>query len=169
MSGPLHVAAAVCAVLIGAWVLQRSKGTWLHVRAGRVYGASMLLVNVAALATSDQTGRLGAFHILAMVSLLTVGAGWGSMLFSRSRAVSDLARHAYFMTWSYIGLTAAGIAQLASLAWPQWEPWPVIVSSGLVISVGGGLAHRRLPDVLERQQNSMGSGGRRAPDEALCG
>ena len=147
MSGELHVVAAVCAVVTGALVLARPKGTRAHVRLGRGYGGAMLILNVAALVTFDQTGRIGVFHVLAVASLLTLALGWGQMLRGPWTAARD-ARHASFMTWSYIGLTAAGLAQVANVAWPASEPWPVVVSTTVVLTVGGLVAHRMLPRTL---------------------
>jgi hypothetical protein len=58
----------------------------------------------------DETGRLGAVHVLAVVSLVTTGLGWLSL----RRRPRSVGAHAAYMTWSWVGVVAAGLAQFAN-------------------------------------------------------
>jgi uncharacterized membrane protein len=147
MIGDLHLAAACLALASGAFVLLQRKATRRHLRAGRVYAGAMLLVNAAALVLYEQTGRWGPFHVLAAISLCTLAAGVLPLLLGR-RDEPGLVRHAYFMAWSYVGLVAAGIAQMTNRAVP-WGIWlAVALPSLIVIGIGGVLVHRLVPRAL---------------------
>jgi uncharacterized membrane protein len=74
-----HVGAAVLALAMGLAVLVRRKGGTSHVVVGRLYLAAMLAVNVPALLLDDATGGVGPFHVLAVVSLVTMALGWLSL------------------------------------------------------------------------------------------
>ena len=144
----LHVAAAVTALALGAAVLRRSKGDRRHRISGRVYVVCMLVVNIAALITYKETGQFGAFHALAIASLLTLAAGV-MPFFLGFRGPGHVERHAYFMSWSYVGLVGAGTAQLANMYLPAWQA-TVLVASILVVSLGGAAIHRLVPRTVAR-------------------
>jgi uncharacterized membrane protein len=139
--GVLHVAAAGTALVIGLAVLVRTKGTRSHVVAGRSYSVAMLAVTCAALLLYDATGRPGPFHVLAVISLLTLAAGWATAPGRRTR-LADRSAHGTFMTWSFVGLASAGLAQAATAAWPDFSPWPVVAVVGAT-TLGGLLIIRR--------------------------
>lgn len=127
-AGGLHVVAAGLSLPLGAAVLLRAKGTRGHKVLGRLYVIAMLLVSLPALLVYDITGRPGVFHLLAVVSLVTLTLGWLSAPSRRSSVGRpDVHVHATFMSWSFIGLVTAGLAQLATSLWGQWSPWPVVV------------------------------------------
>ena len=133
--GTAHVAAACGALVLGAVVLRLSKGTAWHVRLGRLYVVVMLVVTVPALLVYDTTGAPGPFHVLAVVSLVTVGLGWLSAP-RRLRGRSGSVPHASWMLWSYIGLATAGVGQLLNSVWPERSPWPVLLLVAAVTAVG---------------------------------
>lgn len=108
----LHVAACAAALLLGAAVAAAPKGTRRHKFTGRAYLASMLALNLSALASYRLNGRFNAFHWLALFSLATLAAGWWLGRRARlSRNHRD--GHGYFMLWSYAGLLAAAASELA--------------------------------------------------------
>lgn len=123
--GTAHVVAASVALALGLIVLARRKGDIWHVRLGRLYVATMLVVALPVLFVYDITGRPGPFHVLAVVSLFTTALGW---LHVRRRGHTGLGvvAHATFMAWSWIGVLTAGLAQLANHEWPELSPWPVL-------------------------------------------
>lgn len=114
--GPLHLSAAVLALISGAAVLVvRPKGARWHRRLGWIYVGAMLSVNATALLIYKLFGGFGPFHVAALISL--VGIVFGTRAAVRARR-SRLARqpfaraawaerHYMWMTWSYVGLLAA--------------------------------------------------------------
>lgn len=111
--GTAHIGVAVVAILLGVLVFARPKGTRQHRLYGRLYLAGMIFVNLFALSIHDDSkGALGPFHYLAILSLLTIAAGAFTAFKARS-AKSWALPHAYFMAWSFAGLLAAALGQLA--------------------------------------------------------
>lgn len=147
MTGTIHIVAAGLALLAGLAIFARPKGTGLHRRLGRAYAALMLFVNVSALATFEQSGGVGPFHYLAVLSLATVCAGLGFLFFSGSAGVGR-AVHGYLMAWSWVGLLAAGASQLATMAWPGVPGLTVAGTSFVVCAIAGFAIHARLPVIL---------------------
>jgi uncharacterized membrane protein len=142
--GGLHVAAACLALAVGLAVLVRRKGGAWHVAAGRVYLGAMLAVNLPVLLVYEQTGGPGAFHLLAVVSLVTTALGWAGL---RGWGPPSVGRHAAFMTWSFIGVATAGLAQLANQQLPARSPWPVLA----VVAVTTALGLLVVPRYVARQ------------------
>ncbi|HML11188.1 MAG TPA: DUF2306 domain-containing protein [Stellaceae bacterium] len=103
-----HVAAAFAALVFGALVLLMRKGTSLHRAMGSAYTAAMIVLCIAALLLYRMTGRFGPFHILAVVTLVTIGLGIKAIV-ARPRRLS---RHYQMMTFSYLGLLSAATTQL---------------------------------------------------------
>ena len=146
----VHIASAVLALASGALVIAQRKGTRRHVLTGRCYALSMLAVNGAALLGYWVNGSWGPFHTLAVVSLCTLGAGLVPFLLG-CRGARDVERHAYFMSWSYVGLVGAGVSQLATKTLAS-SPWlSVALPSTLVVAIGGWLMHSRTPAVLRNR------------------
>ena len=108
----LHIATACAALLLGAIVLFRPKGTTTHKRLGYGYAASMMVLNITALCLYRLTGRFNVLHIFAIISLVTLLAGIGVAVLRRPRA-DWLRKHGELMCWSYTGLLSAGMAELA--------------------------------------------------------
>jgi hypothetical protein len=113
----------------------------------------------SALLIYDLFGTWGAFHWAAVISLVTLIGGLGSVFGRRRRGW--MIRHATWMSWSYIGLMAAFVAESltrwivpsVARAIPSFAEqqlfWPsVALGSGLVIVVGARNMSRRLPHAL---------------------
>ena len=146
MLGTLHVALAVASLTLGAAVFIRRKGGGWHRSLGYLYAGALMLVNVSALLVYEETSGPGPFHVLAVVSLATLAAGVVPAFFRRPVG-SWVGSHAYFMSWSYVGLVAAGVAQAATmLAGPG--VLPVVVPTIIVVVVGALLIHSRVPGIL---------------------
>ena len=154
--GGLHFATAIAALVAGAWVLARRKGTRSHRRAGWVYVGSMLALNVTALLIYRLTGTFGPFHIAAFVSLGTVIAGILPML-QRPRRAKWLEKHYFFMTYSYLGLVAAAVAETSTRVTAVQEfaggPTPtfwitVAIATFAVMGIGSRLVRSRVEPTL---------------------
>jgi uncharacterized membrane protein len=155
--GQVHLLTALIALASGAWVLLRRKGTARHRQVGWLYVASMLALNVTALLIYRLTGTFGPFHFAALISLATLLAG---VVNARRRLRGDrnwLRRHYSYMTWSYLGLAAAAVAETATRA-PAFQAvaggptsafWiAVVVASVAVFAVGATLIRRKADVVI---------------------
>ena len=143
-----HVVAALSALLAGAAVLLLPKGTDAHRAVGTVYVLALVLVNVAAL-TLHRENVFGAFHALAVASLVTIAVGLSPMVLGK-RSPMVIATHAYCMTWSYAGLVAAGCGQLTVGVGQDLAAWVVPVVIGTVLSTSGIVIFGRVPSILDR-------------------
>jgi hypothetical protein len=107
-----------------------------------VTGTALLIYNL--------TGEFGPFHALALISLITLILGIAPVLLRwPSGGWIDL--HAYFMSWSYVGLVAAAAAETLTRIpeAPFW--WAVVAASGVVVATGAWLIHRSVPKILTEQ------------------
>lgn len=106
-----HLVAAILAMVFGALVLVRPKGTLRHRRLGRCYVACMLMLNATAFGLYRLFGTFGPFHAAAVVSLLTLFAAMRAI---RGRPLTALRieLHLIFMYWSVLGLYAAFFSEL---------------------------------------------------------
>ena len=161
MLGTVHVVFAIAALILGATVACRPKGGRWHRTLGYFYAITLLSVNVSALSVYEDSAGVGPFHILAVVSLVTLISGF-IPAFLRRPVSSWLDLHAYFMSWSYVGLVAAGVAQIATMSssLPGW--FAVGLPSILIVIIGGLLIHTRVPKILAALAS-----GRRQPNKDL--
>lgn len=146
MLGPAHAALAVASLIVGAMVLFQRKGGARHRLLGYLYAVALLLVNVSALLVYEESSGPGPFHVLALISLATLSGGFIPALLRRPRK-SWLQVHAYFMSWSYVGLVAAGAAQMATKLAGSGV-LQVATPTALVVGVGALLIHTRIPGIL---------------------
>lgn len=160
--GQLHLATAFMALTTGGCMLWRPKGTPGHRRIGWLYVASMLTLNGTALLIYRLTGRFGPFHIAALVSLAMLLAGVIPVLWRRP-AEGWLERHYFFMAHSYLGLTAAAIAETATrmlgahafAGRPTTFFWvAVVLATVLVFVVGSRVIKRRAVSTLRPFQTT---------------
>ncbi len=144
--GWVHFVLAIAAIGAGAAVALARKGTSRHRQLGRTYGFLLIGVNVTAFMIYGLFGRFGPFHISAVISLITVLAGW---IPARRRSPHAwVVYHAYFMSWSYVGLLAAAAAETLSRI-PDSPFWGMVIAASLgIVALGGIIVHRRLPAIL---------------------
>jgi uncharacterized membrane protein len=163
--GWTHTIAATTALAAGAAVLLTRKGTRRHRQIGWAYVVSMLVLNVTALMIYRLFGRFGPFHVGAVFSFITVVAGTVAALGARrARARRDavararaLRGHYQWMTWSYVGLAAAAVSEIATRV-PALRPRPgqgmmvfgitVALATLLVVWVGARLIRRHRSALL---------------------
>ena len=161
--GQFHLATALLSLGSGAFVLTRRKGTRLHRRVGWLYAAAMFSLNASALWIYRLTGTFGPFHVAALVSLATLVAGvWAAR--RRKRGDRDwLRRHYAFMSWSYLGLVAAAVAEIATrvpavqaiAGGPTAAFWVTVgLASVAVFAFGATMIRRREKDTLRPFQRA---------------
>jgi uncharacterized membrane protein len=144
--GSIHFALATVALILGAVSLSQTKGGLRHRVLGRLYSAALLLVNVSALSIYRDSSGMGPFHILAMISLVTLAAGLVPAVLRRPTD-SWLELHAFFMCWSYVGLAAAGVAQLTT-KFAGSGLFQVVIPVVVIVFIGAVLIHGRVPRIL---------------------
>ena len=140
--GWIHTAAAIAALVLGAAILLRAKGSRSHRRLGWTYVASMALLNVTALAIYRLTGSFGPFHVAAILSLASIAGGIIPAV-RRRPAATWVERHYWWMTYSYLGLVAAAVAEVATRMPGITFWWTVVLASLAVFAVGAPIIQRR--------------------------
>ncbi len=143
----LHVASAVLALLAGLAVLRNTKGTRRHRRLGHIYVVAMVTVNITALSIFRLSGAFGPFHVAAVVSLTGTLIGIAA---ARFRWPTDgwLDFHYHFMGWSYVGLVAAAVSELA-VRLPAAPFWPAVaVGTFLVFVIGAAIIYQQQRKLL---------------------
>ena len=147
MLGTIHVVAAISALILGAWVIFTAKGTRKHKILGRSYVFALFWVNISALSVYEQSPEGGPFHVFAVISLVTLVGSIIPALTKRPK-FAWLYLHAYFISWSYVGLVGAGIGQLGTVALsgpPLFTVWLPIL---LALVIGGVFVHTFTPKTL---------------------
>ena len=150
--GIIHTAAAAAALLLGPSVFIRRKGTRLHKQLGYGYVVSMLVLNLTAFGLYGLFDGWGLFHWLAIVSLSTLLMGFVPVFLKRPANWIDW--HYFGMTWSYVGLAAAALAETLTRLpafWPELAEkapqaffWNAVgVGTFTVCGVGWYLINRR--------------------------
>lgn len=145
--GFVHTLLGLGALVLGLSVVLARKGTPGHRRLGRCYLLAMVLLNVTALMIYDLFGGFGPFHWAALLSAATLGAGFVPVFLRRPRA-SWTRLHATFMCWSYVGLVAAFLSEIA-VRIPAIGFGPaVIAATGATVIGGGILIQTRVPSIV---------------------
>jgi uncharacterized membrane protein len=144
--GLFHTICALLALASGAAVLLRRKGTRSHRRLGWLYVASMLALNGTALMIYRLFGGFGPFHVAAVASLVTVAAG--TVTAYRRRPANWVERHYAWMTWSYVGLWAAAVAEVGTRVPGFQFWWAVMGGTFAVLGIGGMMIRRSRAAVL---------------------
>lgn len=166
-TGTIHLVFSLLAVLLGAVVLLLPKGTRWHRTWGHGYVWCMVGVVATSFAMYDLTGRVTPFHLAALVAGVTIGLGLWTAL-ARKPQGGWIEAHASWMTWSYVGLCAALVAEsLTRFAMPRlagvldrsgWWPafWMLVgVGSFAAVGIGALLIRRRLPDAVRAAPAAM--------------
>ena len=147
--GLIHTGFGFLAILLGALVVARRKGSRMHRITGRLYFLAMLGLNGTALLIYDLFGGFGPFHWLALASLATVVAGL--VVAMRKRPAGAWLRiHAEVMSWSYVGLLAAAVSEVTTRVLLFPFGWTVALTSLLVFAIGGFAVRRAVPLAVAR-------------------
>ena len=145
--GLVHTLFGALALLFGLAVVVQRKGTRTHRRIGRAYFASMILLNATSFTIYDLYGRFGPFHTAAGISMATTAAGFLPAYLRRPRT-TWMAVHGIFMGWSYVGLLAAFIAEIATRIPGVRFGTGVIGATALAMAGGAILIHTRVPKIV---------------------
>lgn len=155
-TGLIHTLAASSAVVVGAVVFLRPKGGVWHRRLGYVYSFCMLIVIATSFAIYRLTGGFNFLHGAAIASSISVGFGFGHAILRMPKEMWYVL-HFYWMSWSFIGLLAALVAEVATrIALPfviarfgrssLFSFWCVVgVATLIVVLVGRHLVNRHSP------------------------
>ena len=96
----------------------------------------------------DLTGRFGPFHIAAIISLVTIIAGWLPVAYRSPREWMVI--HGIFMGWAYVGLVTAFLAEIAVRVPGVGFSTGVITATAITIIGGALLIHTRVPLIARR-------------------
>ena len=159
MNALVHIALAVCSLLLGTLVFLNPKGNRQHRLLGVLYSLSMLGMNFTALGIYHITGRFNFFHLTALISLAMVVTGWTQVLLRRHLR-NWLYRHYIYMCWSYAALIAAAfnegfvrLAPLKSLVRNSGN-WVIIATQIVLLSAAALIINRSKPAMLKRYGNT---------------
>jgi uncharacterized membrane protein len=133
LAAAVHIAASLLALVSGTAVFLLRKGTPVHRFIGRSYVVAMLATNVTALLVYRLTGAFGPFHAAALVSLATVIPAFAA---AYRRRPGWLQRHYFLMAFSYVGLVAAAVSEVATRAFVA-PFWAAVAIASLAVLVAG--------------------------------
>ncbi|MDP3404532.1 MAG: hypothetical protein Q8S03_07575 [Brevundimonas sp.] len=108
--GWVHSLACLVALGTGAFVFATAKGTRRHRQLGQIFVASQIILNLTALGIY----QLGTFffpHVLAIITLVLIAAGWGSARLIRRHVVWKHV-HLSSMILSYYLLIGGGVNEV---------------------------------------------------------
>lgn len=161
--GSAHTAAALVALITGAFVLMRPKADGQHKLTGYTYFAAFWILILAGLPMADD--GITAFHWLSLISAVSLIAGlWMIRASRRARTATGRAQlvfgHYKFMAWSYVGLVAAGVSQLATrfaVAYGGMSTfwWAVVLATLAVALVGAVWIAREDRGVIRRYARAL--------------
>lgn len=109
--GFVHFYSGIAALLTGSLVLMMKKGTSRHRFVGYLYVISMSLLLITSFMIYRLWGGWGIFHYLAVVSVLTLLAGFIPIVL-RKPENNFIEWHFGYMYWSVMGLYAAFMAEM---------------------------------------------------------
>jgi uncharacterized membrane protein len=131
-----------------------AKGTGLHRVIGYIYVLSMLGLNLTALTIYRLFGGFGPFHVLAIISLITLAAGFIPAFTKRPKQIW-LYRHYEWILWSYVGLVAAAASEVLTRV-PFFDrstvgfALAVLLASSVIIFIGASTIYRKREKVVSR-------------------
>jgi uncharacterized membrane protein len=127
----IHLVLAFTAIISGAVIVARKKGDLLHARLGKIFVASMVLVNLTAFSFLPKYG-FTIFQPLALWSLICVTLGY---YFAAKKPNKNwLVCHFYFITYAYAGVVAAALARIP-LSFGLLVNQSALISIAVVFSV----------------------------------
>ncbi len=162
--GQVHTVFSLIAIVAGAIVFLKTKGTRWHRTLGHIYFTSMTGVVVTSFSIYDLTGSFNGLHWGALLSAITLVMAMFHVLTRRPKH-NWMVWHSNWMAWSYVGLMAALIAEiLTRIAVPLAAPildqnqlwslfWGLAIFVALAVAVAGlYLIKIQLPRTLKRLQ-----------------
>lgn len=134
---------ATVAIILGSVIVAKPKGTNPHRMLGRVYVACMAFVCGSAFFIYNLYGTFGPFHWTSVGQTGCLIAGLVP-LFRRRVDSNWKAKHAFYMSWSYVGLLAALAGEITARV--PGAPFDLVVwsSAGAVVFAGSRVLKRKL-------------------------
>lgn len=147
-AGTIHTVLAAAGIVLGlVQFLTRKRGS-LHRAVGYAFVYAMLVADCAALLVFQFTGVFNILHVGVLTSLACIAAGLWPVLHS-PRRTDWREKHYLWISWSYVGLLAAAVTELAVRTLPlgnAGQAWLVTLSVTLVVTlVGRALIIRHRP------------------------
>ena len=130
----VHLIACVAAIIVGAIVVVRPKGTAVHRALGAVYVGATFAYCGSSFFMYPSTGRLTPFHLISIQNLVLVSCGVALPRFLRQRFRSWYAWHLRLMVYSYIALVVTGFRFLLPY-FPQNRLIPILAF--IALPLGG--------------------------------
>lgn len=127
----VHLGACIVALLAGAAVAVRPKGTRTHRALGLLYVGSTFLYCGASFFVFRLTGHFTVFHAIAIQNLLLVSGGIAFPWLLRTRMDDWYVWHLRFMLYSYVALVVTGFRFLL----PYFPPGNRVVPTILFAAV----------------------------------
>ena len=153
-TGIIHTACGVAALAFGAGVLVRPKGTRGHRILGWAYVASMIGLLATSFVIYRLFGGFGPFHWAAVAGAATLAGGLAPM---RRRRGAWRERHAYLMSYSYLGLLAATAAEIVTRM-PGVEFAAGAAVASVAVLGAGAVVIRRTGRAMLRPSHGPGAG-----------
>jgi uncharacterized membrane protein len=151
----MHTLAGMVALVTGAMNLLSRKGTPRHRLVGRLYAATMYLLIGTSFFIYEVFGSFGAYHVLAIVSGVTLTLGLYFPL-RRRHDPGWLEHHYFWMGFAYIGLVMATGSHFFAYV-PHWPFWAAaLLFWGLPFVVGTLLIYQQRRRVLARVAEQQG-------------
>lgn len=141
-TGLVHVLTAIAAMVVGAIVLLIKKGTTVHRFFGYLYFYLMLILNGTAFMLYGLFGTFGPFHIAALVSLLTLLAGFIPVI-RRKPKNKWLMQHFTFMYFSVVGLYAAFASETLTRI-PKTPFFSMVFIASFLITWAGVFLYKKM-------------------------
>jgi len=104
---PVHLACALIALPLGAFVLWRPKGDATHKLLGRTWALLMLVIAVSSYWLRTLNGGFSFIHLLSVLTLVSIPVG------IYQARIGRIASHLRTMRGVYIGLVVAGFFSMA--------------------------------------------------------
>jgi uncharacterized membrane protein len=146
----VHATAAVLAVIVGAIVLWRRKGTGLHKALGRLWVLLMLVAATSALFINEirLIGPFGPIHIFTLVTYWTLGQGFWAVVVKKDvrghrMAMQSLYIFALMLAGAFTLLPGRRMHQVlfgADAGWP-----PSLLAIGTIVALGALVWRRANP------------------------
>jgi len=144
-----HTLISVAAMISGGVIFFFTKGTQTHRKIGFTYVLSMALSLITSFFIYNMFDGFGAFHVMSIISILTISIGMYFPLFGRS--ISGWPIHHYFwMSYSYVGLWMAFLSHFI-----QYMPagWPGVakgfVAWGIPYILGSAVIFKNKQRIIE--------------------
>ncbi|MEM7110557.1 MAG: DUF2306 domain-containing protein [Bacteroidota bacterium] len=132
LTGQIHLMASCLALITGTYILFAIKGTLLHKKVGYIYVGSMVILLITAFMIYRLFGGFGIFHVVAIVSSVTLAAGMIPAI--RRTNQNWILIHFAWMYWSVMGLYAAFASEMITRLLPSQFFSMVGLATGVIMS-----------------------------------